>query len=394
MSSDVDVPSCGDEQLELTILMPCLNEAETVGECVRKAQSFLQHHGVRGEVLVSDNGSQDGSPEIARRLGARVVNAPTRGYGAALQYGTLAAGGKYVIMGDADQSYDFGELLPFLEQLRAGSDLVIGNRFRGGIRPGAMPWMNRWIGTPILSQLGRLFFHSQVRDFNCGLRGYTRAAFDKLNLRTAGMEFASEMIVKATLLGLCVTEVPATLGPDGRSRPPHLRPWRDGWRHLRFLLMYSPRWLFLYPGIAMILIGLAGCGWLLPKPGVVGNIGFDIHTLLYAFVAIELGAQFVAFAIFTKVFAISVGLLPEDPRLNRVLRHVTLESGLLVGALLTVAGLGGSAVALSDWGRTSFGVLEPSRMLRLVLPSGFSLMLGVQVVCGSFFLSILGLRRH
>ena len=394
MSSAVVVPSCGDEQLELTILMPCLNEAETVGECVRKAQSFLQHHGVRGEVLVSDNGSQDGSPEIARRLGARVVNAPTRGYGAALQYGTLAAGGKYVIMGDADQSYDFGELLPFLEQLRAGSDLVIGNRFRGGIRPGAMPWMNRWIGTPILSQLGRLFFHSQVRDFNCGLRGYTRAAFDKLNLRTTGMEFASEMIVKATLLGLCVTEVPATLGPDGRSRPPHLRPWRDGWRHLRFLLMYSPRWLFLYPGFAMILIGLAGCGWLLPKPGVVGNIGFDIHTLLYAFVAIELGAQFVAFAIFTKVFAISVGLLPEDLRLNRVLRHVTLESGLMVGALLTVAGLGGSAVALSDWGRTSFGVLEPSRMLRLVLPSGFSLMLGVQVVCGSFFLSILGLRRH
>ena len=394
MSSDAVVPSCGDDELELTILMPCLNEAETVGECVRKAQSFLQRHGLRGEVLVSDNGSQDGSPEIARRLGARVVNAPTRGYGAALQYGTLAAGGKYVIMGDADQSYDFGELLPFLEQLRAGSDLVIGNRFRGGIRPGAMPWMNRWIGTPILSQLGRLFFHSQVRDFNCGLRGYTRAAFDKLNLRTAGMEFASEMIVKATLLGLCVTEVPATLGPDGRSRPPHLRPWRDGWRHLRFLLMYSPRWLFLYPGIAMILIGLAGCGWLLPKPGVVGNIGFDIHTLLYAFVAIELGAQFVAFAIFTKVFAISVGLLPEDPRLNRVLRHVTLESGLIVGALLTVAGLGGSAVALSDWGRTSFGVLEPSRMLRLVLPSGFSLMLGVQVVCGSFFLSILGLRRH
>jgi glycosyltransferase involved in cell wall biosynthesis len=394
MSSDAVVPSCGDDELELTILMPCLNEAETVGECVRKAQSFLQRHGLRGEVLVSDNGSQDGSPEIARRLGARVVNAPTRGYGAALQYGTLAAGGKYVVMGDADQSYDFGELLPFLEQLRAGADLVVGNRFRGGIGPGAMPWMNRWIGTPILSQLGRLFFHCQVHDFNCGLRGYTRAAFLKLNLRTTGMEFASEMIVKAALLGLNVAEVPATLSPDGRSRPPHLRPWRDGWRHLRFLLMYSPRWLFLYPGLAMIMIGLAGCGWLLPRPGVIGNIGFDIHTLLYAFVAIELGAQFVAFAIFTKVFAISVGLLPEDPRLNRVLRHVTLESGLLVGALLTVAGLGGSAVALSDWGRTSFGVLEPSRMLRLVLPSGFSLMLGVQVVCGSFFLSILGLRRH
>jgi hypothetical protein len=254
--------------------------------------------------------------------------------------------------------------------------------------------MNRWIGTPILSQLGRLFFHSQVRDFNCGLRGYTRAAFDKLNLRTTGMEFASEMIVKATLLGLCVTEVPATLGPDGRSRPPHLRPWRDGWRHLRFLLMYSPRWLFLYPGLAMIVVGLAGCGWLLPKPGVIGNIGFDIHTLLYAFVAVELGAQFVAFSMFTKVFAISAGLLPEDRRVNRVLHHLTLEKGLIVGALLTVAGLGGSALALSDWGRTSFGVLDPSRMLRLVLPSVFSLMLGVQIICGSFFLSILGLRRH
>jgi glycosyltransferase involved in cell wall biosynthesis len=374
--------------------MPCLNEAETVGECVQKAQSFLQRYGVSGEVLVSDNGSEDGSPEIARRWGARVVNAPTRGYGAALIYGALKARGRYIIMGDADGSYDLADLLPFLEQLRAGADLVMGNRFRGGIKPGAMPWLNRWIGTPILSALGRLFFHSPVRDFNCGLRACTRSALRKLNLRTSGMEFASEMIVKAALLGLNVAEVPTTLSPAGRTRAPHLRPWRDGWRHLRSLLMYSPRWLFLYPGLAMILIGLAGCFWLLPKTGIIGNIGFDIHTLLYAFVAIELGAQFVAFAIFTKVFAISVGLLPQDSRLNRLLRHVTLETGLIVGALLTLAGLGGSALALSNWGQASFGALNPSIMLRLVFPSVFALMLGVQIICGSFFLSILGLRRR
>lgn len=394
MDSEAVMSSPPEPEPELTILMPCLNEAETVGECVRKAQSFLQRYGVRGEVLVSDNGSQDGSPEIAHRLGARVVNAPTRGYGAALIYGARKARGRHVIMADADGSYDFAELQPFLEQLRAGADLVIGNRFRGGIKPGAMPWMNRWIGTPILSALGRLFFHSQVRDFNCGLRACTRAAFQKLYLRTTGMEFASEMIAKAALLGLRVAEVPATLSPAGRSRPPHLRPWRDGWRHLRSLLMYSPRWLFLYPGLAMIALGLAGCGWLLPKPAIIGNIGFDVHTLLYAFVAIELGAQFVAFAIFTKVFAISAGLLPQDARLNRALRHVTLETGLIVGTLLTLAGLGGSALAVSDWGRASFGALDPSWMLRLVFPSVFSLMLGVQIICGSFFLSILGLRRR
>jgi glycosyltransferase involved in cell wall biosynthesis len=393
MGSDADAPS-HDGELELTILMPCLNEAETVGKCVQKAQAFLQRYSVRGEVLVSDNGSQDGSPEIAVRAGARVVNAPTRGYGAALIYGTLAARGKYVIMGDADESYDFEELLPFLEQLRAGADLVIGNRFRGGIKAGAMPWMNRWIGTPVLSGLGRLFFHSQVGDFNCGLRACTRAAFQKLDLRTTGMEFASEMIVKAALLGLRFAEVPTTLAPAGRSRPPHLRPWRDGWRHLRSLLMYSPRWLFLYPGLAMILAGAGVCIWLLPKTGRIGNVGFDIHTLLYAFAAIVLGFQFIAFATFTKVFAISEGLLPEDPRLNRAFRYITLETGLVVGALLTLAGLGGSALAVSDWGRAGFGALDPSRMLRLVLPSVFALMLGVQIICGSFFLSILGLRRR
>jgi glycosyltransferase involved in cell wall biosynthesis len=393
MASKVAAPSHDEDELELTILIPCLNEAETVGQCVEEARGFLERHAVCGEVLVSDNGSEDGSQEIARRSGARVIHAPTRGYGGALISGMFAARSKFIITGDADGSHDFARLLPFLEKLRAGDEVVIGNRFQGGIEPGAMPWMNRWVGTPVLSGLGRLFFHAPVRDFNCGLRGCTRTAFHKMNLRSTGMEFASEMIVKATLLGLKMSEVPATHSPDRRGRAPHLRPWRDGWRHLRFLLMYSPRWLFLYPGLALIMIGLAGCGWLLPKPGAIGSIGFDVHTLLYAFAAIQLGAQFVAFAMFTKVFAISEGLLPEDPRLNRVLRHVTLETGLLVGILLTIAGFAGSVLAVSDWGWASFGALDPSRMLRLVFPAVFALMLGVQVICGSFFLSILGLRR-
>ena len=386
MSPEIVTSSSNEADLELTILMPCLNEAETLGRCVQKAQGFLRDHLVRGEVLVSDNGSEDGSPDIARRLGARVVHAPTRGYGAALIHGALAARGRYVIMGDADDSYDFAELLPFLEKLRAGADVVIGNRFQGNIKPGSMPWKNRWIGTPVLTILGHLFFHSPVRDFNCGLRGISRAAFEVMDLRTTGMEFASEMIVKATLLRLKVAEVPTTLSPDGRSRPPHLRPWRDGWRHLRFLLMYSPRWLFLYPGLAMILAGTAVCGWLLPRPGRIGNVGFDIHTLLYAFVAIVLGFQFIAFATFTKVFAISEGLLPRNPRINRVFRYLTLEAGLIAGVLLTLAGLGGSVLAVSEWGKANYGALDPSRMLRLILPSVFALMLGVEIICSSFFL--------
>ena len=394
MNSEVATPTNTEPDLELTVLMPCLNEAETLGRCIQKAQEFLRVHQVQGEVLVSDNGSSDGSPDIARRLGARVVHAPTRGYGAAIIHGTLAARGKYVIMGDADDSYDFAALSPFLEKLRAGADVVIGNRFKGSIKPHAMPWKNRWIGTPVLSVLGHLFFHSPVRDFNCGLRGVRRAAFETMDLRTTGMEFASEMIVKATLLGLKVAEVPTTLSPDGRTRPPHLQPWRDGWRHLRFLLMYSPRWLFLYPGLAMILAGAAGCAWLLPKSERIGDVGFDIHTLLYAFVAIVLGFQFIAFATFTKVFAISEGLLPKDPRINRAFRYFTLEVGLIAGVLLTLAGLGGSVLAVSEWGKANFGALDPSRMLRLVLPSVFSLMLGVEIICSSFFLSILRLRRR
>jgi glycosyltransferase involved in cell wall biosynthesis len=361
---------------------------------VQKATTFLLQHDVRGEVVVSDNGSQDGSQDIAHQYGARVVDVPTRGYGAALIHGSLSAFGKYIVMGDSDDSYDFSDLMPFLDKLRAGNDLVMGNRLTGGIKPGAMPWMHRWVGTPVLSALGRFFFHCPVGDFNCGLRGYSAEAFHKMDLRATGMEFASEMIVKATLLKLKIAEVPTTLSPDGRSRPPHLRPWRDGWRHLRFLFMYSPRWLFLYPGIFLILLGLAGCALLLPGPRVFHGIGFDVHTLLYAFVSVLLGFQLIAFATFTKVFAITEGLLPEDLRLNRVFRWVTLETGLALGGLLIALGAGGSIFAVSGWARESFGALDAGHMLRIVMPSVFSLSLGVQIVCSSFFLSILGLRRR
>lgn len=394
ISSDAIAPEVTESDVELTILLPCLNEAETLETCIRRAQAFLQENKVRGEVVVSDNGSEDGSQDIAQQCGARVVETAVRGYGAALIQGSLAAHGKYIIMADSDNSYDLSNLMPFLEMLRAGHHLVMGNRLEGGVKPGAMPWMNRWVGTPVLSSLGRLFFRCPIGDFNCGIRGYSAEAFQKMNLRTTGMEFASEMIVKATLLKLQIAEVPTTLQPDGRTRPPHLRPWRDGWRHLRFMFLYSPRWLFFYPGTLLILLGLAGCALLLPGPRLFHGIGFDVHTLLYAFVSILLGFQFIAFATFTKVFAITEGLLPEDPRLNRVFRWVTLETGLVLGGLLMAFGIGGSIFAVSHWAIESFGALDPEHMLRIVMPAVFSVALGVQIVCSSFFLSILGLRRR
>jgi glycosyltransferase involved in cell wall biosynthesis len=380
--------------VELSIIMPCLNEAETLASCIQKAQRYLDRSGVCGEIVVGDNGSTDGSQRIATGLGARVVEVPSRGYGAALYGAINAAKGRYCIMGDSDNSYDFEHLDNFVEKLRQGNDLVMGNRFQGGIKPGAMPWKNRFIGNPVLSFIGRLFFRTKIRDFHCGLRGFSKTAFDALDLRTTGMEFASEMVIKAQLKELKITEVPTTLSPDGRSRPPHLLPYRDGWRHLRFMLLHSPRWLFLYPGILLILLGLAGCAWLLPGPRMIDGVIFDVHTLLYAFVAVLLGFQFVAFAVFTKVFAISEGLLPEDPRLNRAFRYITLEIGLAVGVLLIVIGIAYSILAISGWLREGFGNLDPQHMLRIVMPSVFSLTLGVQVVCCSFFLSILGLRRR
>jgi len=297
-------------------------------------------------------------------------------------------------MADSDDSYDFGHITRFLEQLRAGSDLVMGNRFRGGIAKGAMPPLHRYFGNPVLTGIGKLFFHSPCHDFHCGMRGFRKDSFVRMDIRSTGMEFASEMVVKAGLLGMKVSEVPTTLSPDGRSHPPHLRTWRDGWRHLRFLLLYSPRWLFLYPGTVLILLGLGVCAWLLPGPKILNEIEFDVHTLLYAFASVLLGFQLVAFAVFTKVFAISEGLLPEDPRLSHAFEYITLETGLAFGGLLIAGGIGGSILAFSGWARNSFGELDPVHILRIVMPAVFSLTLGVQIICSSFFLSILGLRRH
>jgi glycosyltransferase involved in cell wall biosynthesis len=379
---------------ELSILMPCLNEAETLATCIKKAQKALEDLNVNGEVVIADNGSTDGSPEIAASLGARVIHVAEKGYGSALLGGIKGARGKYIIMGDADDSYDFTNLGPFLEKLRAGYELVMGNRFKGGIAPNAMPPLHKYLGNPVLTGIGRLFFRSPCGDFHCGLRGFSKAAIQRLDLRTTGMEFASETVVKASLHGLRITEVPTTLSVDGRNRPPHLRSWRDGWRHLRFLLVYSPRWLFLYPGLLLMLVGAVVSGWLLLGPRVVDGITLDVHTFLYAAMAIVIGYQTVIFAIFTKVFAITEGLLPEDPRLKTLFDYIRLETGIVAGLLLLVAGIGLSVYAFIFWSATSFGPLDPSRELRLVIPAVTLIALGLQTVLSSFFLSILGLERH
>lgn len=383
-----------DAELELSIIMPCLNESETLEECIRKAQGSLVEHGIKGEIVIADNGSTDGSQAIAARMGARVVNVKAKGYGNALMGGIGAARGKYIIMGDADASYDFSRLDPFIEKLREGYDLVMGNRFRGGIERGAMPALHKYLGNPVLTIIGRLLFRSPAGDFHCGLRGFRRDSILKLNLRTTGMEFASEMIVKATLNNMRIAEVPTTLSPDGRSRPPHLRSWRDGWRHLRFMLLYSPRWLFLYPGALLMITGLAVGLWLLPGPRRVAGITFDVHTLLYAALAVILGFQTVTFAAFTKIFAISEGLLPEDPRLNFAFRYITLEVGLVVGGLMLLLGLVSSIYTVGFWESHSFGPLDPSKTFRIIIPAVTALMLGFQIILSSFFLSILGLKRR
>ena len=379
---------------ELTVLMPCLNEAETIGTCVAKAKRFLEDRGIDGEVLVADNGSTDGSRAIAERLGARVVRVPQPGYGSALMGGIAAARGKYVIMGDADDSYDFSALDPFTEKLREGYELVMGNRFKGGIRPGAMPPLHRYLGNPVLSWLGRLLFNCPVGDFHCGLRGFNRDAIERLNLTTSGMEFASELVVKATLQELRIAEVPTTLSPDGRGRRSHLRTWRDGWRHLRFLLLYSPRWLFLYPGAMFMLIGLAAMLWLLPGPRSVGGVTFDVHTLVYGAAAIVCGFQAVAFSLLAKVFAINANLLPEDARVDRFVDAISLELGIVVGIALLLGGFATSVYALGAWGSASFGPLDPTASMRIVIPAATAMILGLQVIFVSFFLSVLGLKRR
>lgn len=387
-------PPTAPEEVELTILMPCLNEAETLEVCIRKALGFLEKHQVRGEVLIADNGSTDGSQTIAEKTGARVVPVKDKGYGNALLGGIAAAKGRYIIMGDADDSYDFVNLMPFVEKLREGYDLVMGNRFRGGILPGAMPPLHYYLGNPVLTGLGRLFFCPEIGDYHCGLRGFSKAAAERMELRTTGMEFASEMVVKASLLKMRICEVPTTLKKDGRNRPPHLRSWRDGWRHLRFMLMHSPRWLFLIPGALMMLVGLLTGLWLLPGPQKIGNITFDVHTMLYAGLAVLIGFQSVIFAVFTKTFAITSGLLPKDERMEKLFKYITLEVGLIIGVLLIIAGLGGTAYAVLGWQKNQFGNLVPADTLRTVIPSFVLLALGCQTVLSSFFMSVLGLKRR
>lgn len=374
-------------------MMPCLNEAETLDACLQKAFGFLRRHQIDGEVIVADNGSTDGSLDIAQRHGAKIVRVEQKGYGSAVMGGIHAAQGTYIIMGDADDSYDFSTLMPFLEQLRAGSDMVIGNRFRGGIAAGAMPFLHRYLGNPVLTAIGRIFFNSPCKDFHCGLRGFSRAAVVCLGLTCSGMEFASELIVKAHLKGLTITEVPTTLTKAGRSRPPHLKTWRDGWRHLRFLLLYSPRWLFLYPGLLLMACGLLVGAWLLPGDQTIGTVTLGVHTLLYASLAIIIGFQSVIFAVFTKVFAITAGLLPEDPWLEKAFHVLTLEVGLLIGTLLVGGGLFGSIYAVNFWKGRAFGALDPSETLRFVIPAFTALALGCQTILSSFFLSVLGLKR-
>ncbi|MFP8881084.1 MAG: glycosyltransferase family 2 protein [Myxococcota bacterium] len=380
-----------EPDLELTVVMPCLNEAETLEVCIAKAMKCLEDNNIPGEVLIADNGSTDGSQDIARRLGARVVEVSARGYGSALRGGIAAARGRYVIMADADDSYDFSALMPFVEKLREGYELVMGNRFLGGIAPGAMPPLHRYLGNPVLTALGRLFFRSPCGDFHCGLRGFDKTAIDRLQLQTTGMEFASEMVVKSTLLGLRMAEVPTTLSPDGRSRAPHLRSWRDGWRHLRFLLLFSPRWLFMYPGIALMTVGMLLGAWILPGARSLGGVYFDVHTLLYAAAAVIIGFQMLLFAVFTKVYAMGEGLMPPDPRMNQLFRYITLETGLAAGGVLALFGLGAAIYALGDWGSQAFGVLDPTQLLRIVVPSTLALTLGSQIVLSSFFLSVLGM---
>src|SRR6202167_424494 len=376
--------------------MPCLNEAETVATCVRKAMGFLAESGISGEVIVADNGSTDGSQQLAEAAGARVVPIGEKGYGNALMGGIEAAQGKYIIMGDSDDSYDFTNLMPFVDELRKGADLVMGNRFAGGIAPGAMPPLHRYLGNPVLSFIGRLFFRSKIGDFHCGLRGFSRDAMLALNLQATGMEFASEMVVKSTLAGQRITEVPTTLAKDGRSPPPHLHTWREGWRHLRFLLLFSPRWLFFLPGLVLLIVGLAIIAIVVPHPFRVGGVTFDVDTLVAASAMVVIGFQSVLFWLFTQVYAGSEGFLPEEPKVQRVLEKLSLERGLILGALIGLAGLAGLILSLLYWNGQRFHQLNYEHSLRLMIPSVTALIVSSQVILGTFFLSILGIKhtRH
>jgi glycosyltransferase involved in cell wall biosynthesis len=380
---------------ELSVVMPCLNEAQTIGTCIRKAQASFERLGIAGEVVVADNGSTDGSQRIAKDLGARVVPVAKKGYGSALTGGIAAARGRWVIMGDADDSYDFSDLEPFVQRLKEGYDLVAGNRFKGGIHPGAMPWLHRMFGNPVLSFVGRKLYGTPCGDIYCGLRGFDREKVAALDVQSTGMEFAIEMIVKATMAGLRVTEVPTTLSPDAEGREPHLNTWRDGWRSIRLLLLYSPRWLFLYPGSFFLLVGAIGMAWLLPGNRSIGGVGFDVSTLLYFGLAVVVGLQAVYFFLTARWFGITEGLLPDEPRIRGLLEHRgTLEVGLIAGVLLVAGGLALSFYALATWNEAGFGRLNYPHTLRIAIPGAVLIACGVQTALSALFLSVLRLRRR
>jgi glycosyltransferase involved in cell wall biosynthesis len=380
--------------VEFSVVIPCLNERQTLGDVISSARRSIESLGISAEIVVADNGSSDGSPELAAELGARVVRVHERGYGAALMGGVAAARGEYVLMGDSDGSYDFTSIAPFIESLRDGCDVVVGNRFAGGIAPGAMPFLHRYVGNPLLSFISRRLFRTGCGDVYCGLRGFRRAAVLDLDLRSLGMEYAIEMVVKAKLSGLRVVETPTRLFPDARDRKPHLRTWQDGWRSLRLLLLYSPRWLFLYPGVTLAGVGAAVFFWLLPAQRIVGGVAFDVHTLFYAAVAIVIGVQAITFAVLANAFAISEGLLPVNAQLPVPFRWMTSAGAFVAGGLLTIAGFASSVAALEIWGHRSFGELHYSHTLRFVIPGGVSLALGCELLFAAFLMSLLELRRR
>ena len=384
------------EPIQLTILMPCLNEAETLARCIEKAKRGIERAGVRGEIVIADNGSTYGSQAIAEKAGVRLVPVKAKGYGNALRGGIEAARGEWILMGDADDSYDFAEADRFVEKFKNGDELVMGCRLPvggGTIMPGAMPWKNRWIGNPVLTTIGRIFFKCPAHDFHSGLRGFTKTAYYQMELQTTGMEFASEMAIKGTLKGLKISEVPITLHKDGRSRPPHLKPWRDGWRHLRFMLLFSPRWLFLVPGLLLSLLGIVLAAALSVQDLKLGNVQLNVGTLVMASMTVIVGFQLVAFAFFTKVFAIAEGLLPDDPKLSRVFKTFTLEKGLVLGLLVLLGGLALLARAVWIWQQKDFGLLPSTEEnLRRLIPSATLVVLGIQTIFSSFFMSALGLK--
>jgi len=376
-------------EIELSIVMPCLNESETLAVCIDKAQQFFTDSGVTGEVLIADNGSTDGSQEIARRLGARIVDVPRRGYGAAIAAGIEASRGRYVAMGDSDDSYDFLGLMPFVEKLRDGADLVMGNRFQGGIAPGAMPPLHRYLGNPVLSGIGRLFYNTPIGDFHCGLRAFRRDKVMDLRLKTSGMEFASEMVVKAQLAGLVLAEVPTTLSPDGRTRAPHLRSWRDGWRHLKFLLTYAPKWLFFYPGAALAVAGLVLLALLLPGNITVGSVRLGVHTLLFAAAGLIIGAQLMSFAVLARLFGVRERLWPSSARTELARSWFTIDRGCVAGAVLLVSGIGVAVAALMGWAGAGYGDMNAEGLMRLAIPSVLLCSLGVQALVTGFFATLL-----